>query len=187
MWFNVWNQRITIGKLLIMRIIKEKTASITGHRPKFLPWGYNENKKCCSNFKDKIEKVFEDAIKYGIDTFLTGVAEGFDMIGAEILFDLRKVHNIKVIAVVPCLGQELSWKLSQQTRYKNILSLCDDVIVLSKEYYDGCMIDRNKYMVQSSSVCIACFNGKLGGTYKTILLAKENSNKIKIVNPNKFA
>lgn len=123
-------------------------------------------------------RVFEGAIKYGLKTFLTGMAEGFDMIGAEILFELRKSYNIKVIAIVPCLGQELGWKPSQQERYKRILSQCDDVIVLSDHYYKNCMNDRNKYMVDHSSVCIACWNGGPSGTGNTKGL------KIRIINPN---
>jgi len=102
-------------------IIREETANLTGHRPKSLPWGYDESKENCLKFKEDVKKIFEGAIKYGLNTFLTGMAEGFDMIGAEILFELRKLHKIKVIAVVPCLGQEFGWSSEQQKRYKYIL------------------------------------------------------------------
>ena len=169
-----------------LNITKEVTANLTGHRPKSLPWGYDENKQSCLNFKVAIKKIFEGAIKYGLSVFLTGMAEGFDMIGTEILCELRKTHNIKVIAVVPCLGQELGWKTSQQERYKRLLSQCDDVIILSDYYYKDCMNDRNKYMVGNSSVCIACWNGKPSGTGNTVRFAKENGNKVRIINPEDF-
>ena len=113
-----------------LKINKDTTACLTGHRPKSLPWGYDETKVNCIKFKQDLEKIFEGAIKYGLTTFLTGMAEGFDMIGAEILLKLRKKHNIKIIAVVPCVGQELKWKPSQQNRYNNILNQCDNVIIL---------------------------------------------------------
>ena len=167
-----------------INIIREETANLTGHRPKSLPWGYDENKQSCLNFKAETTKVFEGAIKYGLNTFLTGMAEGFDMIGAEILFELRKTHNIKVIAVVPCLGQAIRWSSEQQKRYKRILTQCDDVIILSDYYYKDCMNDRNTYMVDNSSVCIACWNGKPSGTGNTVRFAKEKGLKIRIINPN---
>ena len=114
------------------------------------------------------------------------MAEGFDMIGAEILLELRKKHNIKVIAVMPCVGQELKWKPDQQKRYKYILKGCDDVIILSDHYTPTCMNDRNKYMVDHSSICIACWNGKPSGTGNTVRFAKQNGNRVRVINPENF-
>ena len=157
-----------------VKINKDTTACLTGHRPKSLPWGYNEAKESCIKFKQDLAKIFEGAIRYGLTTFLTGMAEGFDMIGTEVL--------LKIIAVVPCVGQELKWKPSQQNRYNNILNQCDNVIILSSYYTASCMNDRNKYMVDNSSVCIACWNGKPSGTRNTLLYAKETKCKVKIIN-----
>lgn len=167
-------------------INKNETVCLTGHRPKSLPWGYDESKESCLRFKEEVRKVFVGAIEFGITTFLMGMAEGFDMIGAEILLELRKKHNIKVVAVVPCARQELKWKPDQQKRYKKILKRCDDVIILSDHYTPTCMNDRNKYMVEHSSICIACWNGKASGTGNTVRFAKQNGNVVKIINPRKF-
>lgn len=166
--------------------MKDKTACLTGHRPKSLPWGYDESKESCVMFKKELKKIFLGAIDYGISTFLTGMAEGFDMIGAEILLNIRKNRNIKVIAIVPCVGQELKWKTDQQKRYKTILKRCDDVITLSDRYTPTCMNDRNKFMVEHSSICVACWNGKPSGTGNTVRFAKQNGNKIRIINPENF-
>ena len=67
-------------------MLKEETACLTGHRPNKLPWFYNELQESCINFKKQLRLVFEGAIKYGLKNFLTGMAEGFDMIATEILF-----------------------------------------------------------------------------------------------------
>lgn len=165
---------------------KEETATITGHRPKFLPWGYNEDKQSCKNFKKEVAKIFNKLIDNKITTFLTGMAEGFDMIGTEILLELRKKSEIKIIAIVPCINQEIKWNSFQQRRYWHLLSQCDDVIILTRTYYNGCMNDRNKYMINNSSICIACYNGKSSGTENTVKYAKEKNNKLIIINPEKF-
>lgn len=166
--------------------MKSNTACLTGHRPKSLPWGYDEDKLSCIKFKQDIKEIFIGAINYGINTFLTGMAEGFDMIGAEILLELKNNYNIKVVAVIPCLNQEAKWKQSQQKRYKRILLQCNETIVLSKTYYTNCMNDRNKYMVEHSNVCIACWNGKPSGTSNTIRFAKNAGCKVKIIDVNKY-
>ena len=48
------------------------------------------------------------------------------------------------------------------------------------------MNDRNKYMVDHSSVVIACHNGQPSGTGNTIRFAKENGCKIRLINPNDY-
>ena len=167
-------------------MIREQTICLTGHRPKSLPWGYDETKESCIKFKQDLEIIFENAIKCGYKTFLSGIAEGFDMIGTEILLKLKKKHNIQIIAVVPCLGQELKWSPKQQKRYNQILKQCDNKIVLSPQYTPTCMNERNKFMVDNSSVCIACWNGKPSGTRNTLLYAKQTNCRIKIININRY-
>ena len=109
------------------------------------------------------------------------------MIGTEQLIELRKTYSdIKIFAIVPCKGQEIKWKQSQQERYHNILKQCDDVITLTKEYTPTCMNERNEYMVKNSSIVIACWNGKPSGTGNTIQFAKENGCKVRIIDINEY-
>ena len=168
-------------------MLKEETACLTGHRPKSLPWGYDEQKDSCKKFINDLYTIFSGAIKYGLKNFMIGMAEGFDMIGGETLIHLRKKHKeIKIIAVVPCKNQEIKWKPEQQKRYHKILKKCDDVIILSETYYKECMNDRNKYMVDHSSVVIACYNGKPSGTGNTVKYAKSQGCKVRIINPDDY-
>lgn len=167
-------------------VVKAKTATLTGHRPKSLPWGYDESQPSCMHFKEQIKTVFENAINHGIKIFLTGMAEGFDMIATEVLLTLKNQYPINIIAVIPCLGQESKWSKSQQDRYNSILSKCDNMIVLSEHYYPNCMNDRNAFMVGHSAFCIACWNGKPSGTCNTIKFAKANGNQIIVVDPKNF-
>ena len=170
----------------IVNLNKKNTVSITGHRPKKLPWGYEEAQPNCLKFKEKIRQILIEMIHSGFTNYCTGMAEGFDMIGTEILIDLRNEYKIKIIGVLPCLGQEVKWNPVQQSRYRKILSHCDEIIVLSDHYYDGCMNKRNKFMTKCSSVCFACWDGKPSGTGNTVRYAKENHNRIIRIDPNKF-
>ena len=110
----------------------EKTACISGHRPNKLPWFYDETKASCVKFKHDLQTLFIGAYEYGLKNYLVGMAEGFDMIGAETLIELRRTYkDIKIFAIIPCKDQEKKWKTEQQIRYQNILKQCDEVITLS--------------------------------------------------------
>ncbi len=165
---------------------REKTVCLTGHRPRLLPWGYDESKNSCQKFKECLKNVFCEEIEDGFSIFMTGMAEGFDMIATEVLLELREEKDISIIAVIPCARQEIKWKKSQQLRYKKLIDECNQQIVLSQHYTSQCMIERNKYMVDRASLCIACFNGRPSGTEKTLKYALANDCKIRIINPEKF-
>ena len=166
---------------------KSVTACLTGHRPNKLHWGYNETKDSCITFKKELRNLLENFINDGFTNFLSGMAEGFDMIATEILLNLKNTYkDIKIIAVVPCLEQEKNWTPSQQNKYHNIIKKSDEYIILSNEYTPTCMMERNKFMVEHSSVVIGCFNGCRGGTYNTLLYAKKTGCKIITINPNTF-
>ena len=159
------------------------TVCLTGHRPNKLPWKYNEKQSCCIEFKNRLNNILEKAIRYGVKTFLTGMAEGFDMIATEILIELKKRYTFKIIAVIPCIGQEKYWSEQQQVRYHTLLKKCDNKIILNKNYTPSCMNERNLFMIKHSDIVIACFNGHDGGTKNTILLAQKQGLKIKIISP----
>lgn len=166
---------------------KNTTCCLTGHRPGKLPWGYNENSKICKQFKRELCSVFIGAIKYGIDTFLSGMALGFDMIGTQLLLKLkRKYKHIKIFAVIPCENQQKYCSSNDKKKYENLLKKCDKIITIQKEYSNDCMSIRNRYMVDNSSVLIACYNGLGGGTKNTLLYAQKKGSKIKIINPDDF-
>ncbi len=165
---------------------KKRTVCLTGHRPRFLPWGYDEERQNCKLFKEKLTEMLLEEIENGYSCFLTGMAEGFDMIATELLLKLKEEKDIEVIAIIPCARQEVRWKRDQQLRYRNLLCECDDKIVLSSHYTPGCMLERNMYMVERSALCFACFNGRPSGTEKTLKFALERDCQIRIINPENF-
>jgi len=170
-----------------MNYDKVKKCCFTGYRPQKFPFKLNSNIAEYSLLISRIEKTVTSLIEDDCKVFYSGMAEGFDMIGGETLLELRKKYKeIKIIAVVPCKNQEIKWKPEQQKRYKHLLKKCDKVIILQDNYTTDCMNKRNKYMVEHSSVVIACFNGKPSGTGNTIRIAKEKGCKVRIINPEDY-
>ena len=166
---------------------RNTTCCLTGHRPIKLPWGYDETNPNCIKFKKDLKINLIKIIKKGYTIFLTGIAEGFDMIATELLLKLqRKYKDIQIIAVLPCKNQEILWSKIQQKRYHKIIKKCNDRIFLNEKYTYNCMFERNNYMVKNSSLIIACYNGKSGGTANTIKLAQQNNCKIYLIDINKY-
>ncbi len=103
------------------------------------------------------------------------MAMGFDLLAAEAALSLQsELKDLQVIAVVPFRGQSDRWSKEEQAKYDAILRIVDDVVVLSERYYNGCLLRRNDYMVNRSSLLIAYFNGNpKGGTFYTVREAKQ--------------
>ena len=135
--------------------------------------------------KKNLENRIEEAIQKGYDTFLSGMALGFDMICTEIVLLFKhKYKNIKIVGVLPCRNQDAKWPESQKIRYRELLEQLD-YIRCENDYYTGpqCMIERNHFMIDNSSLLIALFNGLPGGTKSTIEYAKSKGNNIVIIKP----
>ena len=166
---------------------KKLTCCFTGHRPQKLAWGFNEQDERCIAMRKRTKEEIEKAIQQGYTIFISGMALGFDMICAELVLELKKKYpNIKLICALPCKDQYAIWKdKSQQDRYKKILKKADSVRCLYERYDDNtnCNLERNDYMLNNSSMVIALFNGKRGGTQSTILKAERLGLKTIIIEP----
>ena len=111
----------------------------------------------------------------GYRDFICGMAIGCDMYFAEAVLELREVHpDVSLEAAIPCSTQSESWTEDQRQRYSGLLSRCDSCHLIQDKYSPGCMQRRNKYMVDSSSLLLACFAGVPGGTMNTILYARRS-------------
>lgn len=158
----------------------------TGHRPKGLPWGYDEEKESCKEFKRVMYGILEKAIQNNYTYFISGMALGIDMICAEIVLNLKKKYKeVFLECAIPCLNQEKLWSENQQDRYNRILKQADLVHYVSKNTYtNDCMNNRNNYMVTKSDVVIAIWNGKPSGTANTIQMANNQGKKVRVVDLN---
>ena len=164
--------------------MKSNTCCFTGHRSQKLPWGFNEEDERCLIMKEKLTKEIEKAISEGYTHFISGMAIGFDMICAEIVLNLKnKYPFIELECALPCVGQEKFWNTSLKERYFCILNKADKTRCIYNRYVNGCMQERNKYMINNSSRLIALYNGQKGGTQLTINYARINGLNVAIIKP----
>ena len=119
--------------------------------------------------KTHLKKTIERLIGYGVDTFYNGMAVGFDLCAAECVLSLkRKYPHVKLIACIPCYGQEKYFSDADKKRYVKILKKADEKVTLSDHYFQGCMQQRDKYMVERADCMIAYCNQSTGGAAYTV-------------------
>lgn len=161
---------------------RESTCCFTGHRPDKLPWGLDENSAECRKLRIQIAIQLEALHSAGIAHFISGMALGCDLLFAEAVLAMREEYDdVTLEAAIPCDSQANSWPEEQKELYNAILSSCDTVTFVQHQYTPGCMLRRNRYMVDNSSVLLACFNGSSGGTMNTLLYARRRGVKTIII------
>lgn len=160
----------------------ENTCCFTGHRAGKLPWRYQETDPDCLALKAVIADLLEEACASGYRHFLCGMATGVDTYFGEAVIALRGKHpDVTLEAAIPYRGQEARFPKTQRERYGRLLAACDAVTVLREERSPDCMMERNRYMVDRSSLLIAVYDGKRGGTYNTVRYAEKKNRTIVVL------
>lgn len=160
---SFWQEHITDTRnnMEQKNFTKAQCAAFTGHR--LLPFGKPEY------LKEQIKNAIIEYYAEGIHNYFCGMAMGFDLLAAETIMSLKnELANLHLTAVVPYRNQYERWHMRDQVRYMAIIDKADRVIILSEQYFNGCLLRRNDYMLSHSSRLIAYFNGKpQGGTFYT--------------------
>ena len=68
----------------------ELSCAFTGHRPSNFSFGYDEEHPDCCKIKAIMATQVVSLIQNGVTTFLTGMALGVDIWGAEIVLACKK-------------------------------------------------------------------------------------------------
>ena len=61
------------------------------------------------------------------------------------------------------------------------MGLCDFETMVQRNYDRGCMLRRNRYMVDRSSLLIAAFDGSRGGTLYTATYAMKQGVEVVVI------
>ena len=145
----------------------------TGHRPDKLPWGTDEKDPRCLRVKAEIADALEQAYAEGCRHFISGMARGSDLYFARAVLALREEHpDVTLEGARPCESQADSWPAEERAEYEAILNACNYETLVQHTYDRGCMMRRNRYMVDRSARIIAVYDGvPKGGTAQTLAYA----------------
>ena len=164
-------------------INRDNTCCFSGYRPEKLPWEENEDDPRCGALIDKLAVITERIHQTGIRHFITGMARGCDTFFCEAVLNLREKAAVTVEAAIPYERQAARWREEERERYRRLLERCDHLTYVGREYTRSCNLRRNRYMVDNSSVMIAVYDGKPGGTKYTLEYASRRNLEIIIIEP----
>ena len=152
---------------LVMFVTKrDQSCCFTGHRviaPEHL-----------TAVKERLERQICRLADSGIYRFIAGGARGFDTLAAEAVLAVRETRpQIQLLLALPCKNQTKGWTTADKARYAAILRQANGVHYQTEVYDSGCMMRRNRFMVDNSSCCIFYLTRARSGTYKTVEYAME--------------
>lgn len=75
--------------------------------------------------------------------------------GFTVLALKERYPQVKLILALPCRDQDAKLDEADREQYAELLGQADLVVCLSETYFDGCIRQRNQYMVDRSRVCLA--------------------------------
>ncbi len=156
-----------------------------GHRPQKLPWRYDEASEGCVRLKEVLASQIATLADSGVTDFLSGMALGIDQICAELVLAQREKNpRVKLHCILPCMGQDAQWSDSARRRYRSIIKQADSRVYVNRAYYEGCMLERNKFLVDQCTCLLAVYNGEQrGGTAATVRYAEKAGREIIIIDP----
>lgn len=153
----------------ILNTDRSNTCCFTGHRPSKLPWGYDERHPRCIALKSGLLREIENLYTQGYRRFISGMALGCDLYFAEAVLELKERYpNVILEAALPFPEQAERWAEHHRARWQTVLNACDLESVVQDHYDRGCMLRRDRYMVEQSSAILAVFDDTPGGTKYTL-------------------
>lgn len=163
--------------------LDEKVFSccFTGYRPQKFPFPIDKRSLAYTEFENRLITAVIDLAKAGCRTFYSGMAMGFDIIAAECVLLVAKLKNfrdIKLVCALPFKDQANAFPPDWKSRYDEIISRADEVVLISDRYYRNCYFDRNRFMVDNSDCVVTWFDGSPGGTKSTINYAESIHRKV---------
>lgn len=147
------------------------TVCFTGHR--YIP----ESERV--EIAVRLRRVIIELIEKGYKYFGAGGALGFDTLAAKTVLDLRREYpHIKLILVLPCKDQCAKWSAEDVRIYESIRAEADKSVWISENYTPTCMHERNRRLVDFSSVCVCYLTQNRSGTAYTVNYARECGVKV---------
>ncbi len=145
---------------------RRQTCCFTGHRT--LPRGV---------IRHLIPRV-TDGVSYLLDHdvrhFLLGGAVGFDTVCARALLCMKlSGFDLDIHLVLPCREQDCFWSPEDREIYREVMRYATSVKEIEDYYTPKCMAQRNRFLINSSSVCIAYVEHAKSGAGQTLRMAQK--------------
>lgn len=136
------------------------TVCFTGHR--------SIEREAALRLPALLDSTIRQLYERGAWVFRAGGAQGFDTVAALKVLELREeLPDIRLELLLPCRDQTRGWSAAGVRTYQYILKHADAHRFLFDSYVDGCMLERDRRLVEGSDICVAFCARSRGGTAYT--------------------
>jgi uncharacterized phage-like protein YoqJ len=154
----------------------DEVWSGTGHRPPKLG-GYGDN------VFERLVALAMWCLQHGKPNWVvSGMALGWDLALAIAALLL----GIKLIAAVPCFGQDGTWPDASRALYAQTLVKAEYIVIVSDGFYEPRKMQvRNEWMNRRATVVLALHDGSAGGTgncVRDVHKLSERTGKPRLIN-----
>ena len=152
-------------------MMEEKTCCVTGHRD--IPADK------LSYVEQELRRELAEAIRDGYTRFLSGFAEGADLLFAALVAEEKERHpELFLEAALPYTG----WLKKKDPQFQKLIENCDGIKTECQTYTPACFMRRNRYMVGQSQRVIAVYDGReKGGTLFTMRYAHSLGRDVRVI------
>ena len=122
---------------------------------------------------NKLEAAIRSLYADGYTTFMSGMAQGFDLAAAEVVLRLKgELTDLKLHCIIPFEGHISTLSRADRERYRDICNKADGVVTLASERNKSAYLVRNDYLVDNAEAIICYYSGKRrSGTGYTVTKA----------------
>ena len=177
-----------------------RILAVTGHRPQHMPKGWEPNKydwdPKSPSWVAAGQRVVEYCHAHGINTVISGMAQGFDIaVASAVIQD----PTLKLVAAVPFKGSDSTFTKRGMAWYRRILKVADKVVYVSDEPIkskdadrqhkeaSGKLMERNEWMIDNADEVFALFDEESrpgGGTAAAVSYTRDAGKPIEILKPD---
>lgn len=165
------------------------SACFTGHR-KLAGQYYNRVNPSTEWFtlKNYLNQIVKSFVHdHQVDHFISGLAIGVDMLGAESVAFVRAFGGpeIALTGAMPFPSQASRWPKPTRDHFDDVCLLCNEIVHVSTDpYHPSKMQVRNEWMVDRATYVIAIWDGiSKGGTQNCMEYAKSQGKPILLIQP----
>lgn len=169
--------RIEYDKLQILNDIDPSRAvAFSGYRKEKIK--LTETDADYTSVRERIVRRTASAVlllrDQGYNTFLCGMATGFDLWAGLAVLSLKKhMPDLRLIAVVPFRGQAQGFPYEFKELHSAVLAAADLRVCLHDTCTRSCFHERNRAMLDHASALVCYYDGQSGGTAYTVDLARK--------------
>ena len=169
--------RIEYDKLQILNDIDPSHAvAFSGYRKEKIK--LTETDAYYTTVRERIVRRTASAVlllrDQGYNTFLCGMATGFDLWAGLAVLSLKKhMPDLRLIAVVPFRGQAKGFPYEFKELHSAVLAAADRRVCLHDTCTRSCFHERNRAMLDHASALVCYYDGQSGGTAYTVDLARK--------------